>query len=170
MEAGVLKCPMCGASVSGDSPDCSHCGARLAKVACPACFGMIFESSKFCPHCGAAVSRLSEAPTDLPCPRCERETLSHVLLAETPVDECGGCQGLWVQMEVFQKICADQEKQVAILGTANPMSQAGKFEMNVRYLRCPACRDLMNRLNFAKCSGVIVDVCRGHGTWFDRDE
>lgn len=28
----------------------------------------------------------------------------------------------------------------------------------------------MNRLNFAKCSGVIVDVCKGHGTWFDRDE
>jgi Zn-finger nucleic acid-binding protein len=28
----------------------------------------------------------------------------------------------------------------------------------------------MNRVNFAGCSGVIVDVCRGHGTWFDRDE
>jgi len=28
----------------------------------------------------------------------------------------------------------------------------------------------MNRINFARCSGVIVDVCRGHGTWFDRDE
>ena len=28
----------------------------------------------------------------------------------------------------------------------------------------------MNRVNFARCSGVIVDVCRGHGTWFDRDE
>ena len=27
-----------------------------------------------------------------------------------------------------------------------------------------------NRINFAKCSGVIVDVCKGHGTWFDRDE
>jgi hypothetical protein len=28
----------------------------------------------------------------------------------------------------------------------------------------------MNRVNFARCSGVIVDVCRLHGTWFDRDE
>jgi len=28
----------------------------------------------------------------------------------------------------------------------------------------------MNRMNFARCSGVIVDVCKGHGTWFDRDE
>lgn len=28
----------------------------------------------------------------------------------------------------------------------------------------------MNRINFARCSGVIVDICKGHGTWFDRDE
>jgi len=28
----------------------------------------------------------------------------------------------------------------------------------------------MNRMNFARCSGVIVDACKGHGTWFDRDE
>jgi Zn-finger nucleic acid-binding protein len=28
----------------------------------------------------------------------------------------------------------------------------------------------MNRINFARCSGVVVDVCRGHGTWFDREE
>ena len=28
----------------------------------------------------------------------------------------------------------------------------------------------MNRINFARCSGVIVDVCKGHGTWFDASE
>jgi Zn-finger nucleic acid-binding protein len=28
----------------------------------------------------------------------------------------------------------------------------------------------MNRVNFARCSGVVVDVCKGHGTWFDRNE
>jgi Zn-finger nucleic acid-binding protein len=28
----------------------------------------------------------------------------------------------------------------------------------------------MNRMNFARCSGVIVDICKQHGTWFDRDE
>lgn len=28
----------------------------------------------------------------------------------------------------------------------------------------------MNRMNFARCSGVIVDVCKNHGTWFDREE
>ena len=28
----------------------------------------------------------------------------------------------------------------------------------------------MNRVQFANCSHVIVDVCKPHGTWFDRDE
>jgi hypothetical protein len=28
----------------------------------------------------------------------------------------------------------------------------------------------MHRMNFAKCSGVIVDVCRPHGVWFDMNE
>jgi Zn-finger nucleic acid-binding protein len=28
----------------------------------------------------------------------------------------------------------------------------------------------MNRVNFARCSGVVVDVCKPHGTWFDADE
>jgi len=23
---------------------------------------------------------------------------------------------------------------------------------------------------FAHCSGVVVDVCKAHGTWFDKDE
>ena len=28
----------------------------------------------------------------------------------------------------------------------------------------------MNRVNFGKVSGVIVDVCKAHGTWFDPGE
>ena len=40
----------------------------------------------------------------------------------------------------------------------------------VKYLPCPRCRQLMNRVNFAQRSGIIVDVCAGHGTWFDANE
>jgi Zn-finger nucleic acid-binding protein len=40
----------------------------------------------------------------------------------------------------------------------------------VSYVPCPECSNLMNRVNFARCSGVVVDICKGHGTWFDRDE
>ena len=29
---------------------------------------------------------------------------------------------------------------------------------------------MMNRLNFSRLSGTVVDVCRGHGTFLDRGE
>jgi Zn-finger nucleic acid-binding protein len=32
------------------------------------------------------------------------------------------------------------------------------------------CADLMNRVNFGKRSGVIVEVCKPHGVWFDKGE
>jgi len=28
----------------------------------------------------------------------------------------------------------------------------------------------MARMTFGKHSGIVVDVCRGHGTWFDGGE
>ena len=38
------------------------------------------------------------------------------------------------------------------------------------YVKCPECSTVMNRTNFAKRSGIIIDSCKGHGTWFDSDE
>ncbi len=42
--------------------------------------------------------------------------------------------------------------------------------MQVRYRACPECATMMNRTNYARISGIIVDVCREHGTWFDAHE
>jgi Zn-finger nucleic acid-binding protein len=38
------------------------------------------------------------------------------------------------------------------------------------YIKCPCCRVVMNRRQFAAGSGVIVDVCKKHGTFFDAGE
>ena len=40
----------------------------------------------------------------------------------------------------------------------------------VRYMPCPLCHASMNRVNFGRVSGVIIDVCKAHGTWFDAGE
>ena len=88
--------------------------------------------------------------------------------------ECMDCGGLWVEVAAFERICADREQQSAVLGTASP-APGHQIDLNsdknpISYAPCPQCNQLMNRINFARCSGVIVDVCRGHGTWFDQDE
>lgn len=85
--------------------------------------------------------------------------------------ECEHCAGLWVEVDVFEKICADREEQSAVLGAAAPAPpHEVAAAQKISYVPCPQCSQLMNRVNFAHCSGVIVDVCKGHGTWFDVEE
>ena len=38
------------------------------------------------------------------------------------------------------------------------------------YVRCPTCSEMMNRRQFADGSGIVLDVCRLHGTWLDAGE
>ena len=38
------------------------------------------------------------------------------------------------------------------------------------YIKCPICKVVMNRKLVGAGSGVIVDVCRAHGTFFDVGE
>src|SRR5205085_2081247 len=40
----------------------------------------------------------------------------------------------------------------------------------VRYVACPICKKIMNRQNFGRRSGVVIDVCKGHGVWFEHGE
>ena len=166
----TLNCPTCGAPVSPDATQCAHCGARLAMVACPSCFGLVFAGAKFCSHCGAAIARteVADAPK-LSCPRCRVE-MQELVLGKTKLRECAKCEGIWADAASLQQICADREQQAAVLGTAAPLPADDNALENVRYIPCPVCRTLMNRVNFAHCSHVIVDVCRTHGTWFDKDE
>ncbi len=45
-----------------------------------------------------------------------------------------------------------------------------ELDAAVRYRSCPSCGQVMNRKNFGRRSGVIVDVCTTHGVWFDPGE
>jgi Zn-finger nucleic acid-binding protein len=132
---------------------------------------MMFLGSKHCQRCGAAaaVPEIRDAK-DRKCPRCKNE-LMLVTVGSTAVLECERCFGLWLDVASFEKICADREQQSAVLGFASQAPATGAHETSkVNYVPCPECSQLMNRMNFARCSGVIVDICKQHGTWFDRDE
>lgn len=174
MNPESLNCPMCGAAVSTDAPQCLFCNARLATVACPECFGMMFIGSRHCPRCGAKAARADSGGEveRRDCPRC-RTSLDSVKVGESTLRECARCGGLWVDVAAFEEICADREQQSAVLGVATPVPKSiSEYDggKRVKYVPCPVCSQLMNRVNFARCSGVVVDVCKGHGTWFDRDE
>ena len=169
MEAQTLNCPMCGASVASDAPQCRFCEARLATVACPSCFAMMFLGSKHCSRCGAAASVSEPLALDKKCPRCKGQ-LQLKSLGGQKLLECPDCLGLWLDVPTFENICADREQHAAVLGAASLSNANRVTNEKVSYIACPECKQLMNRANFARCSGVIIDVCKQHGIWFDRDE
>ena len=162
---------MCGASESSLDSNCSHCGAVLATVACPSCFGMVFQGSEFCSHCGSKIEGVDlQAMARCQCPRCHVQ-LQLATIGQTQLAECANCHGLWVDHETANRIYAEKEKQCAVMGmTLESSEPQEEVPDSIRYLFCPMCKELMNRVNFAQCSGIIVDVCKAHGTWFDKDE
>jgi len=172
-------CPNCGAAAAATDVRCGYCRAQLQTVACPSCLGMIFRGAKHCSHCGARAFDGSEASganaaNDAHrCPRCD-SPLAVTAIGSAFLEECGACGGVWVDAESFQQICRSREQQSAYVGAGSPVAApslgAAAHHESVQYVKCPECGQLMNRMNFARHSGVVVDVCKRHGTWFDRDE
>ena len=96
-----------------------------------------------------------------------------VRIGTTDLLECGECDGTWMEAATFERLCADRESQAALLPTrAAPAAAdaAVRPAGPVHYRPCPRCGKLMNRINFGRLSGTVVDVCRGHGTFLDRGE
>ena len=82
--------------------------------------------------------------------------------------ECTACDGTWVEADTFERLCANRESQAAVLH-GNPQQNSAAAQPT-RYRPCLRCGTMMNRMNFGRRSGAVVDVCRGHGTFLDRGE
>ncbi len=169
----AFNCPNCGAAVAKDSVRCPYCRSEIATRICPACYGTVTVGMKHCQSCGASVDPAPDSSTtDLRCPRCD-SALSCMRVGRTEIQECLQCGGVWLTNETFQDICNRQEEQEAILNFRSQDEAApakGPLKVARAYVPCPVCRKLMNREQFAGCSGVVLDWCRNHGSWFDRRE
>ena len=145
--------------------------SALTSVACPSCLGGIFAGMKFCPHCGAKTDRAMQDPAPLSCPDC-RAQMQQVRVGATDLMECSSCASTWLDADTFTQLCIDRERRgamAAMVGTTRPPADKPRLS-GVRYLPCPVCGKTMNRQNFGRRSGVIIDVCKGHGVWFEAGE
>ena len=175
--AQKLSCPGCGATVPVGTHECSFCRAELLLRACPRCFGRVFHGARYCDQCGAEVTQPATADleghaTPRNCPRCQEPILVAQLVGDVLLDECPQCRGVWLDASAVERVIAERSRTDDLLVKrkpviADPVPAVASERM---YLSCPDCETLMNRVNFGRCSGVIVDVCRGHGTWFDASE
>ncbi|MEO6391350.1 MAG: zf-TFIIB domain-containing protein [Pyrinomonadaceae bacterium] len=170
MKIEALNCPNCGAAVSSDRTLCQFCNSRLKTQACPECLGLMFIGSKHCSHCGAKTVTPDTGAADAgDCPRCKTR-LTALEVEEVTVQECTSCGGLWSASDTFESICQNSEKQSVVLNFTARRIEYMATPSKISYVPCPRCKQLMNRSNFARASGVIIDLCKPHGVWFDADE
>lgn len=95
--------------------------------------------------------------------------MREVEIGDAAMLECERCRAVWIDAATFEHICANHEVQGAVLHQG-PAQTRVDAQGEVRYRKCVACGTTMNRLNFGRISGTIVDVCRGHGTFLDAGE
>lgn len=84
--------------------------------------------------------------------------------------ECAGCDGVWISAADFERICADRETRASVLARPQPSRRPLERQTRVKYRPCLICGKMMNRVNFGRLSGTIIDVCRGHGAFLDSGE
>ena len=166
--AESLHCPNCGSPAATGDARCKYCQAQLATVSCPSCFALMFEGALYCPKCGTRRARSTGGARTAPCPAC-KGLMQEVDVGGAALLECEKCGAAWVDAQTFERICADREAQAAVLHRWSSAERRAP-ERKVRYRPCVACGKMMNRLNFGRLSGTVIDVCKGHGTFLDAGE
>ena len=157
--ADDVVCLGCGRSVAGKAgPRCncppptfpSRSGSSIAQASAP--------------H--PASGHYRSTPVAAVCPRCNGR-LAEQTLHDTALLDCVQCGGLFVPKPAIDALGEPTSRELRM---AFPRRARRPEPIEIAYLRCPLCAGRMNRANFAKVSGVIVDVCKNDGVWFDQGE
>lgn len=163
-----MRCPNCGGDVRESARTCGYCHAELRAVRCHQCYEMNSARSAHCSGCGRELGLEPVGGADArDCPSC-RKPLELFRGTGGDLLDCAGCGGQFVEHELLRSLL--EAREVTGLAVPRRVRRTSLAVGKVRYVPCPGCKQLMNRKNFGGESGVVVDVCSLHGTWFDEGE
>jgi len=89
------------------------------------------------------------------------------------IERCDQCMGLFFdpgELEVLLKASVKNVFHINRKKLDQINATMATQDQRVRYVKCPECDKVMNRVNFGSRSGVIVDRCSEHGVWLDGGE
>jgi Zn-finger nucleic acid-binding protein len=137
----------------------------------------VSDRARYCHHCATllVVESVAGESTSCTCPACgPGYELTHRQLSNQKINvlECQVCGGFWIALETFDKLLelVSQQMKPTGAGAAGNVPSRPKSEERSGYRPCAVCGQLMNRRNFGRNSGVVVDICGSHGIWFDAQE
>jgi Zn-finger nucleic acid-binding protein len=154
-----MNCINCGAALPPKSAVCKYCRTRN-DVDLRALFDIGRhrpDESRHCPHCDEPL-----------------ETIDLGLHRPFFLDRCTRCLGLFFDPGELREVVRSRTEEAErvdhtrldrLLAEETPADFS-----EVRYVKCPTCRKLMNRRSHGTRAGVIVDECKDHGVWLDAGE
>ena len=182
VDAEIHRCGACGAQVGAEAPACGYCGSEIVRegelsLICPECFARNAEISRFCAACGVGFrpEPLCIDGHELPCPACDL-LMPPGQVAGVGLNECPQCNGIWVPGDSFDALVRRATETRRSAGASAAPAAAPRVtggnpaRARVVYRKCPECQAFMQRRNYRRSSGVVIDVCNEHGTWLDADE
>lgn len=154
----MARCHSCSAPLPPNTQYCSYCGVR----------NDVDIRGKYDYH---IVTRQSERI----CPECHihLQTITLELQPPLQIERCEQCFGLFFDPGEVEALLENLVSPVfavnpELLGNINK----DRYQSNkpVKYLECPVCLNMMNRVAFGHRSGVVIDQCKAHGVWLDGGE
>src|SRR6478752_545104 len=169
-EARVHQCPVCGAFARDGERSCRHCSTLLATLRCRHCFELSYPDDLHCRGCGLELG-LSPRPDEASeiCPDCKL-TLRAFEAGAGKLLACERCGGQMVTHGLLRALLEQREALGRAVPSPIDVPRGNPLADPVRYRACPSCGHMMNRKNFGGSSGIVVDVCALHGTFFDAGE
>lgn len=183
-DAQVIRCSSCGAAREGGRNRCGFCDAdftlheRDLHTVCPKCMARVSDRARHCQHCGTRLAgeQIVEDVSKLGCPVCgPSNRLSHRKLGRENVGvlECSFCAGLWLGVSAFEQLqqrMRRESERYPRLKRAKPGPVSMRKQAGPKYRLCIHCGKHMNRQQYARGCGVVIDICFQHGIWFDDQE
>ncbi len=153
----MARCNSCSAPLTANSVLCRYCGIRN-DIDLHGKYQFILHSEQ----------------SDRICPLCNKSLQTIDLDINGPflIERCDSCYGLFFdpgEIETFLESSVSGVFHVnrELIGNINKDRYQNK---QIKYIQCPVCRILMNRVSFGHRSGVVIDQCKQHGIWLDNGE
>lgn len=153
----MANCNNCAAPLPTDSNRCCYCNVR----------------NDIDLH-GTSYS-IEPGPSNRDCPHCKipLQTLKIDENIAIQIEHCRQCFGVFFdpgELNVLLESSVSHVFEIDLSLIKEINRDRYQKEKMVKYIKCPTCNILMNRVNFAHHSGVVIDQCKQHGVWLDSGE
>lgn len=98
------------------------------------------------------------------CPAC-KETLVILELHEIEVDYCTNCKGIWLDAGELGLMLDDETEKAKLIQSLEIV-----YDSNEKKLKCPICKDKMEKVKHKDVDTVTDKCIHNHGIWFDKGE